>query len=411
MRCSLIVRGSLRAVNRVMVTPTLGSVGKIEVPFDTKILSVKKDSIIFGKNELVPSITDKETEENLNIAANELINTNNVVAFPTETVYGLGGSALRDESVRAIYSAKNRPSDNPLIVHVSSIDQLKRKLLPKDYNLPSSYEKLLEKFWPGPLTILLPIFPGSPISNLVTANQDTFAVRLPNHPVARALIAISDTPLAAPSANASTRPSPTLASHVYHDLQKRIPYILDGGACEVGVESTVIDGLSNPPMILRPGGVSVEDIKQIGGDAWKDVVLAKKTAGKLEPVRTPGMKYRHYSPTAKVIVFTNCQDGIAAVQKYLKDHEINTSEIKVALLRSLNFASSQTIDSHIQLERDLGSSKSEVSHNLFKLLREVDELGVDLILVEGIDETNEGLAVMNRLTKAAFEVVDGSTTK
>ena len=375
--------------------------------FETKILQVRQDSIIFNKNDILPTITDKETEENLRIAANELVTTNNAIGFPTETVYGLAGSALSDESVRSIYRAKNRPSDNPLIVHISSIEQLKRKLLPKGYELPQSYESLLDKFWPGPLTILLPIHKDSPISTLVTANQSTFAVRMPSHPVARALIAISDTPLAAPSANASTRPSPTMASHVYHDLNGKIPYILDGGLCDVGVESTVIDGLVDPPMLLRPGGISVEEILTTGGKSWENLVLAKKTAGKLEAVRTPGMKYRHYSPTAKVVLFINCDDGVKVVNNYISQNKIDTTKTKIALLRSKSFVHSKIINEDIVLERDLGTSGSDISRNLFKLLREVDELNVDYIFVEGIDESNEGLAIMNRLSKAALDIING----
>lgn len=363
--------------------------------FDTKVLLVNPGEIHFDQNGKL-NITDLESEKNLKIVARELEDTNNVIGFPTETVYGLGGSALSDDSVRAIFQAKNRPSDNPLIVHVSSIEQLKRKLLPADYEIPEIYKELTKKFWPGPLTILLPLHEGSPISNLVTANQNTFAVRIPLHPIARALIAISDTPLAAPSANASTRPSPTLAKHVFTDLKGKIPYIIDGGACDVGVESTVVDGLVDPPMLLRPGGISVEEIKKVEG--WSNVVLAKKTAGKLEPVRTPGMKYRHYSPNAKVVLFTNCGNGERAVEEYLKENKSDS----VAILRSRHFATGIT-----NIERDLGTTGLEISQNLFKWLREVDELKVDLILVEGIDERNEGLAVMNRLTKAASETIDG----
>lgn len=374
--------------------------------FTTKILRANKDSIIFNKNDILPKITDPETEKSLRIAAEELTNSTNVIGFPTETVYGLAGSALNDESVRSIYKAKNRPADNPLIVHVSSIDQLKRKILPKDYKIPEIYDNLIEKFWPGPLTILLPIHEGSPISKIVTANQNTFAVRIPQHPIARALIALSDLPLAAPSANASTRPSPTLASHVYHDLTGKIPYIIDGGACDVGVESTVVDGLVNPPMLLRPGGVSVEDVRKTGGGLWENVVLAKKTAGKSEAVKTPGMKYKHYSPTAKVVLFINCGDGIAALNKYISENNIPESK-KIALLKSRSFTDATAISRQIIIEEDLGATGLEISRNLFKLLRQVDEDGVDIIFVEGIDETNEGLAVMNRLSKAAFETING----
>lgn len=377
-----------------------------KMAFTTKILRADKDSIIFNKNDILPKITDPETEKSLRIAANELINSTNVIGFPTETVYGLGGSALSDESVKSIYRAKNRPADNPLIVHVSSIDQLKRKILPKDYKIPEIYDKLIEKFWPGPLTILLPIHEGSPISKIVTANQNTFAVRIPQHPIARALIALSDLPLAAPSANASTRPSPTLASHVYHDLQGKIPYIIDGGPCDVGVESTVVDGLVDPPMLLRPGGVSVEEVRNAGCGPWENVVLAKKTAGKSEAVKTPGMKYKHYSPTAKVVLFVNCGDGINAVNKYISENKIPESKT-IALLKSKSFTSASAISHQINIEEDLGATGLEISRNLFKLLRQVDELGVDIIFVEGIDETDEGLAVMNRLSKAAFETING----
>ncbi|CAI5760348.1 unnamed protein product [Candida verbasci] len=365
---------------------------------NTKILKVKPEAIIFDKNDVLPTITNEETEKNLNIAANELINTNNAIGFPTETVYGLAGSALNDASVKSIYKAKNRPADNPLIVHISSIDQLKRKLYNQE--IPKIYQPLIEKFWPGPLTILLPNNPKeSPISSYVTANQDTFAVRMPKHPVARALIAISDIPVAAPSANASTKPSPTLAQHVYYDLNGKIPLILDGGACDVGVESTVIDGLSNPPMLLRPGGISLEQIKEVGGEIWKDIIVVKRTAEKSEPVKTPGMKYRHYSPNAKVVLFINCKNGKNAIEEYIKKNQLQNKNI--ALLKSKYFEDYPGL-----INKNLGTSGHEISHNLFKYLREVDEeLKVDLIMVEGIDETEEGLAIMNRLNKAAMEVI------
>lgn len=372
--------------------------------FTTKVLKVDALSIKFNGDDVV--ISDAATESNLRIAAKELTSTNNVVGFPTETVYGLGGSALDNESVQSIYKAKNRPADNPLIVHVSSVDQLKRKILPEGYQIPKIYESLIGKFWPGPLTILLPVHEGSPVLRYVTAGQSTFAVRIPLHPVARALIALSDTPLAAPSANASTRPSPTLASHVFNDLQGRIPYILDGGACDFGVELTVVDGLVDPPMLLRPGGVSLEEIRQYGGERWNDVILAKKTAGKTEAVKTPGMKYRHYSPTAKVVLFVRCGDGKKAIDNYINNN--NLLEAKIAVLRTRHFIKvAQTAASNKSIERELGVDGHTISHNLFRYLREVDELGVDMIFVEGMDETNEGLAIMNRLSKAALEVING----
>lgn len=372
--------------------------------FTTKILPVNRDAISF-ENDL-PVFKDQSTKTNLELAAQEIRKSGTVVAFPTETVYGLGGSALSDESVKAIYRAKNRPADNPLIVHVSSVEQMERLILTKLHKTPTVYKKLIEKFWPGPLTILLPVEEGSPILHLVTAGQNTVGVRMPNHAVARALIALSDTPLAAPSANASTRPSPTLASHVKHDLDTRIPFILDGGACSIGVESSVVDGLVSPPMLLRPGGLTVEDIREYGGGDWANIILAKKTAGKTEAVRTPGMKYRHYSPTAKVVLFVDCGDGVQAVGQYLKEHSIPSG--KVAVLRAGHFGSGADLGVADGIVRDMGATAGEVAQSLFRQLREVDEMGVELILVEGVAESGDGLAVMNRLSKAAFETINGS---
>lgn len=366
----------------------------------TKVLPVNRGAISFVNN--MPVFSDETTKHNLELASKEIQKPGTVVAFPTETVYGLGGSALNDDSVKSIYRAKNRPADNPLIVHVSSVDQIQRLILTKLHTIPAVYNKLIEKFWPGPLTILLPVEEGSPVLALVTAEQNTVGVRMPDHPVARALIALSDTPLAAPSANASTRPSPTLASHVLHDLNTKIPYILDGGACSVGVESSVVDGLVSPPMLLRPGGLTVEDIREFGGGEWDQVVLAKKTAGKTEPVRTPGMKYRHYSPTAKVVLFVNCGDGKRAVSEYLRGKDVGG---KVAVLRAGKFVPSSELGIPEAVDRSMGATAGEVAHSLFKLLREVDEMDVGLILVEGVDESGDGLAVMNRLSKAAYETI------
>lgn len=371
--------------------------------FTTKVLPVNREAISFVND--MPIFSDVATKENLELAAKEIQKAGTVVAFPTETVYGLGGSALNDESVKSIYKAKNRPADNPLIVHVSSVDQLQRLILTKLHTIPPVYEKLIKRFWPGPLTILVPVEEGSPVLKLVTADQNTVGIRMPDHPVARALIALSDTPIAAPSANASTRPSPTLANHVLHDLNTKIPYILDGGLCSVGLESSVVDGLVSPPMLLRPGGLTAEDIREYGGGEWENLVLAKRTAGNSETVRTPGMKYRHYSPTAKVVLFVDCGDGKSAVSKYMEGKDIEHA--KVAVLRACKFASSADLGLLGAIERRMGSNSGEVAHSLFKLLREVDEMDVSLIIVEGVEESGDGLAVMNRLSKAAFETITG----
>lgn len=397
--------------------------------FNTKVLKVDPLSIHFSAdahlNGTLPTITDPASEKNLLEAARIIQGSSDTVAFPTETVYGLGGSALDDESVKSIYRAKNRPSDNPLITHVSSIEQLNRKIYQDKnpqalhQNIPETYHELIEHLWPGPLTILLPVPPQekSTLSRLTTADQPTFAVRIPSNPIARALIALSDTPIAAPSANASTRPSPTMASHVYHDLQGKIPLILDGGPCTVGVESTVVDGLSNPPMLLRPGGFTYEQVVEIGGHFWKDCkVEMRKTVEKGEKVRTPGMKYKHYSPSAKVVLLVPKQqltdaDRVHKLRELIireyKDEGANKLK-KIAVLTSLHLGAAEIKaltfdDSRIELVVEkLGSTGEEIQANLFAALRQVDETEkVDLIFVEGISEDKEGLAVMNRLRKAA----------
>ncbi|CCK70599.1 threonylcarbamoyladenylate synthase KNAG_0E03410 [Huiozyma naganishii CBS 8797] len=396
--------------------------------FNTKILKVNPQSIHFSANSIfdgsLPQVSDPETEKALLEAAKIIRDTNDTVAFPTETVYGLGGSAMNDESVKNIYKAKNRPADNPLITHISSIDQLNRRIfnewdLPTTsilQNVPKIYHPLIEKLWPGPLTILLPIpRTHDSLSQYTTAGQPTFALRIPSDPVARALIALSDTPIAAPSANASTRPSPTKASHVYHDLQGKIPLILDGGSCNVGVESTVVDGLCDPPMLLRPGGFTYEDILKLGGAAWQDCKVENKNNVALhEKVRTPGMKYKHYSPSATVLLLTPTKSKskagkLLSFQSIVHDEYAKQSEShsikKIAILTTHFLDSIQPNDIQLPCETvilSLGTTGEDIQANLFSALRSVDEEdNVDLIFVEGICEEAEGLAVMNRLKKAA----------
>lgn len=390
-------------VRLILISNFSSFMKRLFTSMNTSIVRLKTASIQFDKSPraLQPSISDPETLEALKQASHVLQTTHQPVAFPTETVYGLGASALSTESVKSIYAAKNRPADNPLIVHVSSLDQLKRKVL-KGKEIPDIYTPLIDKFWPGPLTILLPLDSESDVSPACTVGQPTVAVRMPDHAVARSLIALSDLPLAAPSANASTRPSPTTADHVYHDLQGRIPLILDGGACSVGVESTVVDGLSDPPMLLRPGGVSLEQIREFGGEKWKNVLVGRANAQTDEVVRTPGMKYKHYSPTGKVVLFGPVSDKSVeeAVKEYLQSGELKDK--KIGLLTSLTLAEGTFPDVHTL---SMGTTPALVSRNLFAGLRDMDIAGVEVILVEGIREEDEGLAVMNRLRKAASEEI------
>ncbi|KAJ1973098.1 hypothetical protein H4R35_004301 [Dimargaris xerosporica] len=357
--------------------------------------------------------------------AQALLNSDQVVALPTETVYGLAGHALAPRAVTRIFEAKNRPMDNPLIVHVSSLAML-RALLP-DGQLPTVYEPLIRQFWPGPLTILVPASPLIPPE--VSCGQPTVAIRFPAHPVARAVIAYSGLPLAAPSANSSGKPSPTLASHVWDDLQARVPLILDAGQCHWGIESTVVDGLRNPPAILRPGGVTLEQIQTVPG--FHDCQVYRKNftdpALELAPT-TPGMKYRHYSPAAQVILLQrSCvspqtpRDPDAAfteaVLKLLPELSL-AAPAKVGVLRLYPGAPPlprPQLPLHLEIyyramADDTFSdasmeSTSPRSKHLFRSFREFDQLGVQYILVEGASDLGEGLALMNRLHKAASRVV------
>ncbi|KAL4959086.1 putative DUF814 domain protein [Aspergillus stella-maris] len=380
-------------------------------------------------------------------AAQLLQNSDTPVAFPTETVYGLGADATRSDAVQGIYKAKQRPSDNPLIVHVDSLEMLGRLLNPAAKSdcptstarnaIPSIYEPLIERFWPGPLTILLPNPSGSRLAPEVTSNLTTFGVRMPASPLARLLIHAADRPLAAPSANASTKPSPTAAEHVFHDLQGRIELILDGGPCGVGVESTVVDGLSNPPSILRPGGVGIEELRSCPG--WENVTLGYHdgTLDVKEIPRAPGMKYRHYSPKARVVLFEAGSDEkaiLAHVKHDLEDTAVGAHSIGIVRTQTWDcglqllpeseiekVAKSvpSLVDNLVEFSVSVGDKTKEVfdchlatdiggiARGLFAALRAMDEKEVDVIYVEGVSD-NEHLAaaVMNRLRKAA-----GSTFK
>lgn len=365
--------------------------------FDTKILKIDPSTIIFDDDTNEISFTNENTREILK-EASKLLHESQVVAFPTETVYGLGASSLSSDAVKRIYAAKNRPADNPLISHISSIQMIKDVF---HTEIPEIYKPLLKKFWPGPLSIVLPTSPGCPISEIVTAGQSTFAVRFPENKVARALIQFSNLPLAAPSANASTKPSPTLASHVYEDLHGKIPLIIDGGACSVGLESTVVDGTVDPPMLLRPGGVSLEEIQKIG-NGWEKVVLGKKTAGQYEKVRTPGMKYKHYSPSAKVVLFENFRNANEAIDSYMADNGLSGEKLRFSVVTSRYWDDSYK---NAELVIKLGKSGNEIQRNLFAALRDSDAHKVDIIFVEGVSEEDEGLAIMNRLSKAASQII------
>jgi L-threonylcarbamoyladenylate synthase len=319
------------------------------------------------------------------------------VAFPTETVYGLGADALNSEAVLALFAAKKRPLDNPPIVHVADLKEVGRLVL----EVPPKAKVLMEKFWPGPLTL---IFKRSSLVPKVTvAGLDTVAIRMPKHKVALELIRQSRCPIAAPSANLAGKPSPTTSQHVYEDLNGRIDALLDGGATDIGVESTVVDLSVDPPMLLRPGGTPYEALKKVLGDLKLHPFVEAEQELSLQQIRSPGMKHKHYAPKAEVILVEGKVSAvttkiIALTESYRLDHK------KVGVLATDETQSAYTAD----VVKSLGSHSNlaTVAQNLFRLLREVDAENVDVIIAEGVSSEGLGLAVMNRLRKAsAYHII------
>lgn len=322
--------------------------------------------------------------------AAEIIRQGGVVAFPTETVYGLGANATDATAVAKIYKAKGRPSDNPLIVHVADREQL----ISVAGAVPAAAERLIEKFWPGPITLVLPKRPVIP--EAVTCGLSTVGVRMPNHPVALALIRAAGVPLAAPSANQSGRPSPTVAEHVLEDLAGRIPLVLDGGETGLGLESTVIDMTVDPPVLLRPGGITLEQISAEIGPVEVAAAVHGEEAG--EKPRSPGMKYTHYSPKARVLLV----DGpVLHMQDKIRDlfEELAAEGKKVGIMCSAE--SRGVYQAHVVLEYGTREDLAGVASDLFSTLRAFDRHGVDVILAESVPSTGIGLAIMNRLRRSA----------
>lgn len=329
----------------------------------------------------------------------QLIRKGQVVAFPTETVYGLGANALDGQAVNRIFEAKGRPNDNPLIVHISKIRDIESLVS----GVPTRVYPLIETFWPGPLTIILK--KSHRVPHETTAGLKTVAIRMPNHPIALALIEESGMPIAAPSANRSGRPSPTTAQHVLEDLSGTIPLILDGiHPCKVGLESTVLDMSGEVPTILRPGGITPDTLKEVLGDLQIDDSILKPL-GDGHPPKSPGMKYVHYAPRAQVIIYKGQNLEKVAGEINKKTEEYVKTGKKVGIL-----ATDETL--HYYNEGYIispGSRKTpaSIAANLFASLRKFDNMDVDIIFAEWVEEKEEGLAIMNRMIRAAgFHVVD-----
>jgi len=316
----------------------------------------------------------------------QIIRKGGLVAFPTETVYGLGANALDEDPVVRIFEVKGRPPDNPLIVHVSSIEQL--DLLWEE--IPEIAYKLIEKFWPGPLTIILPKTEIVPYK--VTGGLNTVAVRMPKNPIALKLIECSEVPIAAPSANKSGRPSPTKAEDVIKDLGNAVDLIIDGGPTEVGVESTVIDLTKYPPMILRPGGISFEEIQKIIPNVTLHPAVLDKFAGRPE---SPGMKYRHYAPEIPLILISE-EHLTEVVNEMIKKYK-KVGVITLSTPKNLPNANNLVVKC---FKNDIKA----MARSLFSTLREFEEMGLEAIIAVAPPKEGIGLAIYNRLKKAATDI-------
>jgi L-threonylcarbamoyladenylate synthase len=348
---------------------------------------------------IISKVDGERPQQNSDVIAKaaDVIKNGGLVAFPTETVYGLGGNALDGTASNKIYAAKGRPSDNPLIVHISDLSELP----PLVSEVSKSAELLMDAFWPGPLTL---VFKKSDlVPKETTGGLDTVAVRYPENKVAKAFIAACGVPIAAPSANTSGKPSPTRASHVEYDMDGKIDMIIDGGSCEFGLESTIVDTTSTVPCLLRPGAVTLGMLKEVVGKVTVDKAVVKKLDVGEKP-KAPGMKYTHYSPKADITIV---KGDLSEVEKYIlaKADEGAKQGHHVGII-----ATEQTKDSYSGHETLVIGDRlhpETIAANLFKMLRKCDFLGFDKVYVEYFDDDELGLAIMNRLKKAAgYDIVE-----
>ncbi|MDO5301450.1 MAG: L-threonylcarbamoyladenylate synthase [Tissierellia bacterium] len=335
-------------------------------------------------------LTIQSAEDGAAIAeAAEALKSGKLVIFPTETVYGLGADALNETAVDGIFTAKGRPRDNPLIVHIAHEDQV----LDLVSVIPPKGKDCMDIFWPGPLTL---IFNRSElVPNYVTAGLDSVAIRMPDHPVARSILQEANIPVVAPSANTSGRPSPTTADHVVEDMMGKVDLIIDGGHTGVGIESTVLDVTVDPPMILRPGGITREDLEAIIGPVDMDETILPSDSSIIP--KSPGQKYKHYAPRGEAYVFAGNIIGIAG--------EINRRVRESGSKKTAVLATTETLELYrgMDLLVNMGSRDNlkEVAHNIFDALRCCDDEGMEVIFIEGFELEGMGVSIMNRLLKAA----------
>lgn len=343
-------------------------------------------------------IEDREhIEDALLMEAAQILREGGLVAFPTETVYGLGGNALDEKASEKIYAAKGRPSDNPLIAHVSCIEEVE----PLVSRIPEAGRRLMEAYWPGPLTLIFPKSKQVPYAT--TGGLETVAIRMPSDPVAQRLIALAGVPVAAPSANTSGRPSPTTAQHVWDDLAGRIDMIIDGGPVGIGLESTIIDVSGPVPTVLRPGAVTMEMLEDtLGKVAIDPAILGPMAEG--ERPKAPGMKYKHYAPKADLTLVepSGTQTDAMTAEVRRLALEAGKAGRRVGIICT-DESRQCYADVAGALIRSIGSRRepSSVAHNLYRVLREFDDLEADCIFSESFPQDHLGQAIMNRLSKAA----------
>ena len=342
-------------------------------------------------------LTEQDTEENERALreAGEILKRGGLVAFPTETVYGLGGDALNPDSSRKIYAAKGRPSDNPLIVHIYRLEDLDKITT----NVSENARRLAEAFWPGPLTMILP--KNSMVPKETTGGLDTVAVRMPSHAGARKMIEYAGGFVAAPSANLSGKPSPTQARYVIEDMQGRIEMILDGGEVGIGLESTIVDLTVEPPQILRPGYITGEMLGEVLGEVENDVTLFSTASG--QAPRAPGMKYRHYAPKGDLVIVSGEENAVADyINGRIREDRLKGEKTGV-------IAVTQTAEKYCaDVVKTAGDRRDEevIARHLYSILREFDDEEVTRIYSESLGEAGDGQkgfgqAIMNRLLKAA----------
>jgi len=325
--------------------------------------------------------------------AAEVLRNGGLVAFPTETVYGLGANALDEKAVENIFKAKGRPSDNPLIVHIASKEDI--HIVGK--YITKNTEKLMKRFWPGPLSII--VKKKDIVPNIISGGLDTVAVRMPDNKIALALIKEAGVPVAAPSANLSGKPSPTNSKHVINDLKGKVDVIIEGPRTVIGLESTVIDVSSQPATILRPGKITLEDIRKVIKDVEYEKLSKNGKDTDIAP-RSPGMKYRHYSPNAKLIIIEGDEKkAIKKAQELIKG--FNETKKKVCIIRrgNVDFSKADVI-------KQMTEEHSIIAREMFRVFRECDQEDVDVIIMKAVEEKGLGVAIMNRMRKAAYMIIN-----